>query len=133
MLILVTLFTVYYIIKFLSQTVKFTYHGIRNPAYVLLRLIQLLNKYVCRLQVCISHIIMADILTNFCLHMQYHTGRCTMGTIRLVNGLTGDEGTVQSCVWGTWRQICNTRWDDNAAYVTCKQLGFSSTNPRGKN
>ena len=36
-------------------------------------------------------------------------------------------GTVEYCVSGTWKAVCDTNWDYKEAFVVCRQLGFPAT------
>ena len=36
------------------------------------------------------------------------------------------RGRVEICMSGNWGTLCNDFWNDIAASVTCRQLGFSS-------
>ena len=49
------------------------------------------------------------------------------GTVRLIGGLVQTEGTVQMCVDGRWREICNSYWGNQEAFVVCRQLGLPAT------
>ena len=50
---------------------------------------------------------------------------CLDGSIRLANGTNKSEGRVEICVNGAWTTVCDDGWDDYAAKVTCRQLGYS--------
>jgi len=50
--------------------------------------------------------------------------------IRLINGTNETEGRVE--IWHhQWSTICDDGWDDNDAFVVCKQLGHSGGSARG--
>ena len=58
---------------------------------------------------------------------------CAEGTVKLVNGRNGSEGTVMVCHGGRYGSICSSVWTREDAVVVCNQLGFSNpgshTNP----
>ena len=45
--------------------------------------------------------------------------------VRLVGGLTPTEGLVEICLNGVWGSVCSYWWDDSAASVVCRQLGYN--------
>ena len=49
---------------------------------------------------------------------------CTTGTIHLVGGSNSMEGRVEVCSGGAWGTVCDNRWDNTDAGVTCRQLGY---------
>ena len=49
---------------------------------------------------------------------------CDDGDVRLVNGSSDAEGTVEVCLGGLWGLVTESGWGVNDAKVTCKQLGF---------
>ena len=44
--------------------------------------------------------------------------------IRLVDGISQNEGRVEIFKDGTWNSICGMSWDLNDAKVVCKELGY---------
>ena len=52
---------------------------------------------------------------------------CVNGTVHLIGGLVPTEGTVQMCVGGRWRELCNRYWGNQEAVVVCRQLGLPAT------
>ena len=53
---------------------------------------------------------------------------CNEGDVRLVNGTIEREGRLEVCANGVWGQICSFGFVKSAAYVACKQLGYTDTN-----
>ena len=49
---------------------------------------------------------------------------CTEGEVRLVSGTNYTEGRVEICLYNEWGAVCGTTWDDIAAGVVCRQLGY---------
>ena len=52
------------------------------------------------------------------------SARCTDGQVRLVGGSGPHEGRVEVCWDHHWGAVCDDNWDDNAATVVCRQLGY---------
>ena len=51
---------------------------------------------------------------------------CITGEVRLVNGVTANEGRVEICINGVWGTVCDDLWTNNNAKVVCRQLGYST-------
>ena len=49
------------------------------------------------------------------------------GTVRLIDGLIPEEGTVEVCVNAVWSSVCDSSWDYKDAFVVCQQLGYPAT------
>lgn len=55
-----------------------------------------------------------------------HKGRSS-GEVRLVDGVTQYEGRVEIWRNSKWRTICSDGFDDQEAFVVCRQLNYMST------
>ena len=51
----------------------------------------------------------------------------TSGSVQLRGGIVPEAGTVEYCVGGTWKAVCDSSWDYRDAFVTCRQLRFPAT------
>ena len=47
--------------------------------------------------------------------------------MRLVGGVTHNEGTVELCLNNAWGTICHNFWSSVDANVVCGQLGYQPT------
>ena len=52
---------------------------------------------------------------------------CMDGDVRLVGGVTHNEGTVEVCLNNAWGTICHNFWSSVDASVVCGQLGYQPT------
>lgn len=52
----------------------------------------------------------------------------TEGSVKLHDdGIIPQAGTVEYCVNGAWKGVCDSNWDYKDAFVVCRQLGFPAT------
>ena len=47
------------------------------------------------------------------------------GRVRLVGGIGPNSGRLEIFKSGTWGTVCSRHFDQNAANVACRQMGFS--------
>ena len=47
--------------------------------------------------------------------------------VHLRDGVIPEAGTVEYCVNGEWKAVCDSYWDDKEAFVVCRQLGYPAT------
>lgn len=54
---------------------------------------------------------------------------CMDGDVRLVGGVTDNEGTVEVCLNNAWGTICDSydSWSSDEANIVCGQLGYQAT------
>ena len=51
---------------------------------------------------------------------------CSIGAVRLADGLTQHEGRVEICYDNHWGGVCGNSWGINETTVVCRQLGHIS-------
>lgn len=49
---------------------------------------------------------------------------CTDGDIRVVDGVSENEGRIEVCYNHVWGTVCNNSWSSVDASVFCGQLGY---------
>ena len=64
-------------------------------------------------------------LCNQLVFSYSHSG--TTGSVQLRGGVVPEAGTVEYCVSGTWKALCDSSWNIRGAFVVCRQLGFPAT------
>ena len=50
---------------------------------------------------------------------------CKSDDVRLVGGIISSEGKVEVCYNNEWSTVCRNSWDDHAAKVVCRELGYT--------
>ena len=56
----------------------------------------------------------------------FNITECPHDQLRLVGGITPNEGSVEICIQDTWIPICDSEWTNEDAGVACRQLGYSN-------
>ena len=56
--------------------------------------------------------------------VEIHDSDCQDGKVRLVDGASDSEGTVEVCADKLWGLVGVTGWNLVDAQVVCRQLGF---------
>ncbi|XP_019850477.1 PREDICTED: scavenger receptor cysteine-rich domain superfamily protein-like [Amphimedon queenslandica] len=56
-------------------------------------------------------------------------GECEEGSVRLVNGSTGESGRLEVCTNNIWGSVCGRGFSVTDAYVVCRQMGLGESEP----
>ena len=59
------------------------------------------------------------------MYIFYHYLECTEGDVRLIDGPSDIEGTLEICHDDLWGLISDSGWSDSDAEVVCRELGYS--------
>ena len=81
----------------------------RSVKYIKMALGQSINT--------VSDVLLADI--SFSIGQQ-----CTNGDVRLIGGMSANEGRVEVCKDRSWGTVCDSGWSNSDARVVCRQLGY---------
>ena len=54
------------------------------------------------------------------------TGNCAHSSVRLVNGATASEGTLELCLYAQWGTVPIFRFSNLEARVVCRMLGYDA-------
>jgi hypothetical protein len=49
---------------------------------------------------------------------------CSDGDVRLVGGVTSNQGRVEVCINNAWGTVCHNSWGYREGNVVCGQLGY---------
>ena len=58
---------------------------------------------------------------------QHAEQECNGTDVRLVDGKTELDGSVEICQNGLWVPVCGEKWDYREAQIVCKQLGYNGS------
>ena len=79
-----------------------------------------MSKYVvCYEALCTSYVI----IMHFPVVGSSYSN-CTEGAVRLIGGVSENEGRVEVCYGHTWGTVCDNRWNRHDANIVCRQLGY---------
>ena len=61
---------------------------------------------------------------NFCSFLVVSAYNCTLGEVRLADGVTDLEGRVEICLGSGWGTVSSSYWTNAEARIACYQAGF---------
>ncbi len=51
---------------------------------------------------------------------------CNDGDLRLVDGISSNQGRLEVCMNSAWGTVCSEHWTNQEANVACGKLGYLS-------
>ena len=77
----------------------------------------------------ITSVLDSNRLNNLHLHRYFSATSPSPGSIRLVNGISTNEGRIEIYYQDSWGTVCDDEWTIQNGHVACRQLGYTEGKP----